>query len=84
MNIVLRTSLPAGALRSAIEHAVREADASVPIARLQDMNGVFENRSAALVSWRICSAGLPASRCSSRPSAPTAFFPTWLPSAAAK
>jgi putative ABC transport system permease protein len=42
LNIVLRTSLPAGALRSAIEHAVRETDASVPIARLQDMNGVFE------------------------------------------
>jgi len=42
LNIVLRSTLPAGALRSAIEHAVREADASVPIARLQDMNGVFD------------------------------------------
>ena len=42
LNIVLRTTLPAGALRSAIEHAVRQADASVPIARLQDMNGVFD------------------------------------------
>jgi predicted permease len=42
LNIVLRTTLPAGALRSAIERAVREADASVPIARLQDMNGVFD------------------------------------------
>jgi predicted permease len=42
LNVVLRTSLSAGALRTAIESAVREADASVPIARLQDMNGVFD------------------------------------------
>jgi putative ABC transport system permease protein len=42
LNVVLRTNLPAGAIRSAIEQAVREADASVPIARLQDMNGVFD------------------------------------------
>ena len=42
LNIVLRTTLPAGALRSAIEHAVREADSSVPIVRLRDMNGVFD------------------------------------------
>jgi predicted permease len=42
LNIVLRTNLPAGALRSTIEHAVRQADASVPIVRLQDMNGVFD------------------------------------------
>jgi putative ABC transport system permease protein len=42
LNVVLRTTLPAVALRSAIEQAVREADASVPIARLQDMNGVFD------------------------------------------
>jgi putative ABC transport system permease protein len=42
LNIVLRTNLPAGALRSAIERAVRQADPSVPIARLQDMNGVFD------------------------------------------
>ena len=42
LNVVLRTTLPAGALRSAIEGAVRDADPSVPIARLQDMNGVFD------------------------------------------
>jgi predicted permease len=42
LNVVLRTSLPAGALRSAIEQAVRQADPSVPIARLQDMDGVFD------------------------------------------
>jgi predicted permease len=42
LNVVLRTTLPAGALRSAIERAVRQADPSVPIARLQDMNGVFD------------------------------------------
>jgi putative ABC transport system permease protein len=42
LNIVLRTTLPAAALRSAIEHAVRQADSSVPIARLQDMNGAFD------------------------------------------
>jgi predicted permease len=42
LNIVLRTNLPAGALRSSIERAVRQADPSVPIARLQDMNGVFD------------------------------------------
>jgi predicted lysophospholipase L1 biosynthesis ABC-type transport system permease subunit len=42
LNIVLRTTLPAGALRSAIEHAVREADSSVPVVRLRDMNGVFD------------------------------------------
>jgi len=42
LNIVLRTNLPASALRTAIEQAVREADSSVPIARLQDMDGVFD------------------------------------------
>ena len=42
MNIVMRTTLPPAALRSTIEGAVREADPSVPIVRLRDMNGVFE------------------------------------------
>jgi predicted permease len=42
MNIVLRTTLPASALRTAIEHAVRQADSSVPVVRLRDMNGVFD------------------------------------------
>ena len=42
MNIVLRTTLPPAALRTQIEAIVREADPSVPIVRLRDMNGVFE------------------------------------------
>jgi predicted permease len=42
MNIVLRTTLPPASLRTAIEGIVREADPSVPIVRLRDMNGVFE------------------------------------------
>jgi predicted permease len=42
MNIVLRTTLPPATLRTTIEGAVREADPSVPIVRLRDMDGVFE------------------------------------------
>jgi predicted permease len=42
MNLVLRTTLPPATLRTTIEGAVREADPSVPIVRLRDMNGVFE------------------------------------------
>jgi predicted permease len=42
INIVLRTTLPAATLRTNIEGIVREADPSVPIVRLRDMNGVFE------------------------------------------
>ncbi len=42
MNIVLRTTLSPAALRQTVEAAVREADASVPIVRLRDMNGVFD------------------------------------------
>jgi predicted permease len=42
MNVVLRTTLPPGALRTTLEAAVREADPSVPIVRLRDMNGVFD------------------------------------------
>jgi predicted permease len=41
MNVVLRTTLPPGGLRPSIEAAVREADPSVPIVRLRDMDGVF-------------------------------------------
>jgi putative ABC transport system permease protein len=42
MNVVLRTTLSPAALRQTVEAAVREADASVPIVRLRDMNGVFD------------------------------------------
>jgi putative ABC transport system permease protein len=41
MNIVLRTSLPPASLRPTIDAIVREADATVPVVRLRDMNGVF-------------------------------------------
>ncbi len=43
MNVVLRTTLPPATLRTTLEGIVREADASVPIVRLRDMNGVFED-----------------------------------------
>jgi putative ABC transport system permease protein len=42
LNIVLRTTLPPASLRTAIEGIVRQADPSVPIVRLRDMDGVFE------------------------------------------
>ena len=42
LNIVLRTTLPPASLRTALEGIVREADPSVPIVRLRDMDGVFE------------------------------------------
>ncbi len=42
MNIVLRTTLPPASLRTSIEGVMRQADASVPIVRLRDMNGVFD------------------------------------------
>ena len=42
LNIVLRTTLPPASLRTAIEGIVRDADPSVPIVRLRDMDGVFE------------------------------------------
>jgi putative ABC transport system permease protein len=41
MNVVLRTTLPPTALSSTIESVVREADPTVPVVRLRDMNGVF-------------------------------------------
>jgi predicted permease len=42
MNVVLRTTLPPSTLRQTIEGAVREADPSVPIVRLREMNAVFD------------------------------------------
>jgi putative ABC transport system permease protein len=41
MNVVLRTTLPPGALAQTIESAVREVDRGVPVVRLQGMDGVF-------------------------------------------
>ena len=41
MNVVLRTTLPPAALATAIESAVREADASMPVVRLRTMDDVF-------------------------------------------
>ena len=41
MNLVLRTTLPPASLRSTIEAVVREADPSVPIVRLREMDAVF-------------------------------------------
>jgi predicted lysophospholipase L1 biosynthesis ABC-type transport system permease subunit len=42
LYVVLRTTLPPASLRTQIEALVREADSSVPIVRLRDMNGVFD------------------------------------------
>ncbi|HTH24181.1 MAG TPA: ABC transporter permease [Vicinamibacterales bacterium] len=42
LNIVMRTTLPPATLRTSVEGAVRESDASVPIVRLRNMDGVFE------------------------------------------
>ena len=42
MNIVLRTTLPPATLRTSVEAAVREADPSVPVVRLREMDAVFE------------------------------------------
>jgi predicted permease len=42
MNVVMRTTLEPVALRQTLERAVRESDPSVPIVRLRDMNGVFD------------------------------------------
>jgi predicted permease len=42
MNIVLRTTLAPAVLRQSIEAAVREADPSVPIVRLREMDAVFD------------------------------------------
>jgi len=42
MNIVLRTTLPPASLRTSVEAMLRETDASVPMVRFRDMDGVFE------------------------------------------
>lgn len=42
MNVVLRTTLPPSALSQTIEGVVREADPAVPVVRLRDMDGVFD------------------------------------------
>jgi predicted permease len=41
MNVVLRTTLPLATLSPSIERIVGNADRSVPIVRLRDMDGVF-------------------------------------------
>jgi predicted permease len=42
LNVVIRTTLPPASLRTTLEAAVRESDPSVPIVRLRDMDGVFD------------------------------------------
>jgi len=42
MNIVLRSTLSSAALSSGIEAAVREADQTVPVVRLREMDAVFD------------------------------------------
>jgi predicted permease len=42
MHIVLRTTLPPATLRTQLESIVREADPSVPIVRLREMDRVFD------------------------------------------
>lgn len=41
MNVVMRTTLPATALSTTVSHVVAGVDASVPVARLRDMDAVF-------------------------------------------
>jgi predicted permease len=41
MNVMLRTTLPPAALSRTIESVVREADPTVPIVQLRDMDAVF-------------------------------------------
>jgi predicted permease len=43
MHVVLRSALPAAALQPSIAGAVREADPSLPIIRLRDMEEVFRD-----------------------------------------
>jgi predicted permease len=42
MNIVLRTTLPPAALRQTLDSLVRDADPSVPLVRLREMETVFD------------------------------------------
>ena len=41
MNLVLRTTLPATALTQTVERVVRDADRTVPVVRLREMEDVF-------------------------------------------
>jgi predicted permease len=41
MHLVLRTTLPPATLAATVEAAVRQADASVPVVRLRDMEAVY-------------------------------------------
>jgi putative ABC transport system permease protein len=41
MNVVVKTALPLAALGPMLDQVVRNVDASVPVARLRDMEGVF-------------------------------------------
>jgi ABC-type antimicrobial peptide transport system permease subunit len=43
MHLMLQSALPAAALQQAIARVVREADASLPIIRLRDMEDVFRD-----------------------------------------
>jgi putative ABC transport system permease protein len=43
MHVMLRSTLPAAALQPSIASAVREADSSLPIIRLRDMEDVFRD-----------------------------------------
>lgn len=43
MNMVLRTTLPVASLSQSIEGVIREADRTVPVVRLQEMNAVFDD-----------------------------------------
>jgi predicted permease len=42
VNVVLRTTLPPATLRPTVESVVREADASIPVVRLREMDAVFD------------------------------------------
>ena len=42
MNVVLRSTQPAAALAAGVERAVRNVDATVPVARLQEIQGVYD------------------------------------------
>jgi ABC-type antimicrobial peptide transport system permease subunit len=42
LNVVLRTTLPLSALAQTIERTMREVDPTVPVARLRNMDTVFE------------------------------------------
>ena len=85
MNVVLRTTLPPATLRQTIEGAVREADPSVPIVRLREMDARVRrvdppSAAAGAAARRLRRAW----RCCWPRSAPTACCRTWWPSAGAR